>query len=1854
MGHRVQRFASAGFMALEPRIMFDAAAGDFAERALLHHIDGAADATAGDHQTDALIDGLRTNTTAPTIIFVDDKVENFDALIAEFGPDAEIHLLNSNRDGVAQIADALQGRHDIGAIHIVSHGAAGELELGSSQLTADSIKGTHAHDLAVIGAALSTDADILVYGCDFAAGERGSAAVAALASATGADIAASTNITGAAEFGGDWILERHAGEITAGSLKAWHWFSTLAKSVINSSGGLNANGSDGMAIHVIDNGQLQIVYNLNGSAAGNYQLYHPGTNTESAALFNGVYLAMGNQVTGSSHYADGTARNANWGKGGQTVSGTGSSTDPYIVTTTLFSATDGNAVYNPATDAQVVIRTIYTMPNAYFTEEVTVTPPTGNTSVLKYYHTLDTFLAGGDNGPAFSLPQNLAQTNNTTGNPSVVGVRKDPGGANDSFVAFAEVQGGREFDHWYSGYYSGGNLYGTVGGGIKSGGNIVNTWNTDPQNDNGLGVQFTLGAITQATTFSYNIAFGGEATLDLDANDSSGATGSAFNAYYVQGSSATIPIVDSDVAIHNVVGDITRVRATLSNGLSGDALAVNASHLPAGIHVVSQSGNEIVLGAVSTPQTEEQFQLAMRTLGFTTSNTSLASRTINFAVTNELGQEGLASAGTIVMNRAPAIVADDGGSIVFNDPSAHTGNVLGNDSDPDVTNVLRVDSVASSSGAAVTVAPTGTTVAGQYGTLTLHRDGSYSYALDPDNATVQAMAAGSSLTESFTYTAIDVVNSGGTDIAQGGSGTVQLSFSIDRPMPHPPVTHDDVGSVTEDQTLTVSAANGLLANDTDADGDTLAVTSFTIDNSAAHAAGSSVVIADVGTITINADGSYQFVPVANYDGSIPDIEYTVSDGTGHSGTAVLQLDMQPVNDAPELERVIPDVSSVDGATPAIININDYVSDVDNGSLAFSASGLPPGLTLNPATGIISGVLLHDASQGGVAGDGVYDVTVTISDGTNPPVTTLIHYAITNPPPDASDDQADVTEDSTLSVPATSGLLANDSDSDGDQLIVTNYTVEGFGTHAAGSMVTITDVGELTINEDGSYSFVPVPDYSGTIPAITYSISDSEGGVATAALDLYFSPVTDPPEAIDDNVTGVEDHTITGSVLANDTDADGDELAVTSFTIDTSAPHAAGSHVVIANVGTLTVGSDGAYEFVPLPNYAGPIPAIEYTVEDGTGNSATAVLQLSLTPVDDGPSVTHAIPRVSSVDGETPTVLDLNNYVQDPEGDPLTFTASGLPPGLTLNPATGIISGTLQHDASQGGIAGDGVYDVTVAVSDGVHAPATTVIHYAITNPAPAAGPDQAEVMEDTTLIMPATVGLLANDTDPDGDPLRVAHFNIHGVGQVAAGTSALIPGVGVLTVNADGSYAFAPRANYKGPIPRITYTTTDDEGGSDTAELALSFAGANDVPVGVDDHITGDEDHAIRGNVLANDLDADGDVLHVSAVGNGLPGHAVNLPYGALTVNRDGSYSLVPNARANALREGQTVTQSVVYTLSDDSGALATAELTLTIVGVNDLPLGKPLPDQHHTVGDVIAITTKQAFSDVDGDTLTYSTTGLPPGLAIDPYTGLIKGTLLPSVAEHGPYQVSVTSDDGHGGKATVTFTVEVGSPGGGVFSSHYVPEQLETPDTTISFGKPVLGVALGGLQDLNSSSFENGANAVEKTAGQIARSSRHGWSRDAADRAQGLDRTHVYGGDIAHLASLDHEKQMVTVSTVLQDGAIYVGLEKLIKDVDVVSVTPVSAASAGRMATIDRQHFVINAQPGVQLFVVKIMCRTANGELQAWTVGIEPSTGRVVRIVSTEAQEAKVAEPFTSQIATLLRRNNAQQAQLLQALAGR
>src|SRR5262249_46150659 len=154
--------------------------------------------------------GAPAPTPRHEIVFVDTAVSDYQQLLADVHSDTtrsvEAVLIDSRHDGVDQISQALAGEHDVDAIHIISHRAGGALEVGSPRLDFsglvdrfDAIRGW--------GDALAADADILLYGCDVAEDADGRALVDGLSHLTGADVTASTNLTGSAGLGGDWNLE---------------------------------------------------------------------------------------------------------------------------------------------------------------------------------------------------------------------------------------------------------------------------------------------------------------------------------------------------------------------------------------------------------------------------------------------------------------------------------------------------------------------------------------------------------------------------------------------------------------------------------------------------------------------------------------------------------------------------------------------------------------------------------------------------------------------------------------------------------------------------------------------------------------------------------------------------------------------------------------------------------------------------------------------------------------------------------------------------------------------------------------------------------------------------------------------------------------------------------------------------------------------------------------------------------------------------------------------------------------------------------------------------------------------------------------------------------------------------------------------------------------------------------------------------------------------------------------------------------------------------------------------------------------------------------------------------------------
>lgn len=211
-----------------------------------------------------------TGSSATTLIFIDSAVQNAADIVSAADKNAEIIYLDANSDGLSQIADYLEGRIHIDSIQIISHGKEAVLYLGNESLDNANLA-SRAEQLATIGQALTADGDILLYSCELAKSADGSQFVDYFSYLTQADVAASTDMTGAANKGGNWTLEYNAGTIEASILAAAHYQDILA-----------------MPVFDVNNGSLLFnqptIQRLNGQTAG------------SIILFTNVITINGQQI----------------------------------------------------------------------------------------------------------------------------------------------------------------------------------------------------------------------------------------------------------------------------------------------------------------------------------------------------------------------------------------------------------------------------------------------------------------------------------------------------------------------------------------------------------------------------------------------------------------------------------------------------------------------------------------------------------------------------------------------------------------------------------------------------------------------------------------------------------------------------------------------------------------------------------------------------------------------------------------------------------------------------------------------------------------------------------------------------------------------------------------------------------------------------------------------------------------------------------------------------------------------------------------------------------------------------------------------------------------------------------------------------------------------------------------------------------------------------------------------------------------------------------------------------------------------------------------------------------------------
>ncbi len=594
------------------------------------------------------------------------------------------------------------------------------------------------------------------------------------------------------------------------------------------------------------------------------------------------------------------------------------------------------------------------------------------------------------------------------------------------------------------------------------------------------------------------------------------------------------------------------------------------------------------------------------------------------------------------------------------------------------------------------------------------------------------------------------------------------------------------------------------------------------------------------------------------------------------------------------------------------------------------------------------------------------MSMDISEGTSDSDTSVaLEAAAPNNPPLAAGEHFTGTEDTALQW-TVGQLLANDADPEGDTLTLTGV---GGANHGVVSLAA------------GVVSFTPQANYFGEA-SFDYTVTDAQGASATATVTLALAPVNDAP-LVSGEVLASDEDTIDliaqAALLANDTDVEGEALAIISVT---NSQH-----------GAVSLEADGSIRFTPDANFHGQA-SFDYTVADTSGGESVATALLELAAVNDVPMVAGET-LASSEDTETliPQALLLANDTDADsatDGDVLSIVSVGTATHGAVSLDAGVV-----HFTPEINYFGTASFDYTV--SDGHGGEATTTATLAINpvNDAPLALGETLAATEDTVTLTPQAL-LLANDTDVEGETLSIT--------AVANGQH------GSVSLDADGTLRFTPEANFHGQAS-FDYTVADTSGGESTATALLDIAAVNDVPVATGERMALDEDATAviaASLLLANDTDADsatdGDSLAINSV--------TGARHGSVSLLADGSVQFVPEA--NFFGEA-----AFDYTVNDAMGATATTTSYLDIAAVNDAPLVTDdyFVTDRDTVNFIAPATLLANDTDVEGDALSISAVG---------------NAQHSSVSVEADGTLRFTPEAGYTGEATFDYTVSDGGDSAG------------------------------------------------------------------------------------------------------------------------------------------------------------------------------------------------------------------------------
>ena len=741
-------------------------------------------------------------------------------------------------------------------------------------------------------------------------------------------------------------------------------------------------------------------------------------------------------------------------------------------------------------------------------------------------------------------------------------------------------------------------------------------------------------------------------------------------------------------------------------------------------------------------------------------------------------------------------------------------------------------------------------------------------------------------------------------------------------------------------------------------------------------------VGDVLTISVVNSNGAVVTPTLSGDGK----SLTLDFGDDKFGTAELSLTATDKGGA----------SVTDKFTVNVANINDPVDAKDDFVFTLENKAVSGNVLANdvdPDGDVLTAFLNSTTQKGtlsfqtngsftytpnaGFAGNDTFTYTATDGKGSFDAATVTITVANVNQVPDAKDDKFETLRNTAVSGNVLTNTNPNgaDVDPDGDKLFASLAS-----RRPAATWCSTPTAASATRRMPASWA----PTASPTRPATACDTDTAKVEIkVTAPVGL---------DASDDSFTAPEDTVVTGNLLANDVDPEGDKFSL----ISTTAPSS----------GTLITDSAGNFTYTPFANFVGT-DSFSYTIQDAKGVTDTAKVTLTFTPVNDVDAVNDVYSTKEDVKLSVAAPGVLTN-----DFDPDTNAAD-------KHPITGVVA--FDATSVKGGIVdmkADGSFDYTPAanfqgtdtftykISDGFGATDTATVTIAVgdINDAPDAVDDTATTKESTSVFIP----VLANDTDIDGNPPIVT-----AVTPPQNGTVTIITGDN----KAGGGVQYTPNGDFFG-TDTFKYTISDGRGGTDTATVTVIVANDPDTASPVDDKFTRVEDATVTftaAELTGNDFNPDKGTLAISKV--------LNPSGGTVVLNGDGSVTFDPNQdfTGDAKFEYELVGGN-----KDDRGLV-----TITYTPVNDPPTVGT--DSFFTnINTPITITSAQVLandSDPEGGTLTVVNVSNASGgtVVLNPTTGDI--TFSPSNNFTGTGSFNYTVSDGQGAFATGLVIINVEQP---------------------------------------------------------------------------------------------------------------------------------------------------------------------------------------------------------------------------------